>query len=252
MSPVCRHLAYLGPPTTLDELLLRPPASLLRQSWAPRCQRHGTVNADGFGVGWWDRSRRPEPARYRRSIPMWTDRSFASLAGLTSAPAVLAAVRSATPPSPTEESGVAPFTAGPWLFAHNGRVEGWHEGTGTSLRRRVSATRDRLVEGGTDSEVLFALVLDRLDDGLAPGPALAAVVEEVGRSPGGRLNLLLGDGTTVAATTWGDSLFTHRRDEAMVVASEPHDDDPGWQPVPDRHLVEADRERCTLVPLAEP
>ena len=36
---MCRHLAYLGPPTTLAELLLHPPHSLLRQSWAPRRQR---------------------------------------------------------------------------------------------------------------------------------------------------------------------------------------------------------------------
>ncbi|MDQ3145520.1 MAG: class II glutamine amidotransferase, partial [Actinomycetota bacterium] len=57
---MCRHLAYLGPPVSLEEVLGGPPHALLRQSWAPRCQRHGTVNADGFGVGWWDHQRRPE------------------------------------------------------------------------------------------------------------------------------------------------------------------------------------------------
>src|SRR5438270_10670663 len=97
-----RHLAYLGSPLSLEALLLAPPHSLLHQSWAPRHQRSGTVNADGFGVGWWDltRGRRPEPARYRRAQPMWTDRSFASVAGIVSAGAVVAAVRSATPPAP--------------------------------------------------------------------------------------------------------------------------------------------------------
>ena len=44
---MCRHLAYLGRPVPLRELLADPPHSLLRQSWAPRRQRHGTVNADG-------------------------------------------------------------------------------------------------------------------------------------------------------------------------------------------------------------
>lgn len=51
---MCRHLAYLGPPTTLAALLLVPPHGLLRQSYAPMDMRGGgTVNADGFGVGWY-------------------------------------------------------------------------------------------------------------------------------------------------------------------------------------------------------
>lgn len=50
---MCRHIAYLGPSIPLGELLMRPPHSLVRQSWAPRHQRYGTVNADGFGVGWY-------------------------------------------------------------------------------------------------------------------------------------------------------------------------------------------------------
>ncbi|MDQ1633063.1 MAG: gamma-glutamyl hercynylcysteine S-oxide hydrolase, partial [Frankiaceae bacterium] len=59
---MCRHLAYLGPPQTLEQILLTPEHSLLRQSYAPRFQRHGTVNADGFGAGWWQPEVRPEPA----------------------------------------------------------------------------------------------------------------------------------------------------------------------------------------------
>src|SRR5436305_1110336 len=110
---MCRHLAYLGAPRTLQDLLLAPPHSLLHQSWAPRLQRHGTVNADGFGAGWWDPHRRTEPARYRTTTPMWADRSFASIAGVIEAGAVMAAVRSATPPLPVEATGCAPFASGP-------------------------------------------------------------------------------------------------------------------------------------------
>ncbi len=62
---MCRFVAYLGPPVTLGALLIHPPHALLRQAWAPRHQRHGCINADGFGAGWYDPARRPEPARYR-------------------------------------------------------------------------------------------------------------------------------------------------------------------------------------------
>ena len=51
----------------LKSLLIDPPYGLYRQAWAPRMQRHGTVNADGFGIGWYA-SGDPVPARYRRAV----------------------------------------------------------------------------------------------------------------------------------------------------------------------------------------
>ena len=236
---MCRFVAYLGARVTLEELLLAPPHSLLRQSWAPRHQTHGTVNADGFGVGWYAFSVRPEPARYRTARPMWADRSFASMAGVVSSTAVLAAVRSATPPAPIEESGAPPFTSGPWLFAHNGAVDGFHDGVREDLRRTLSPARAAGIEGAADSEVLFAMALDALDAGAAPGRALATVVGTATATTGGRLNLVLTDGRSVAATAFGDSLFVRTAPGTVLVASEPDDDDPAWSPVPERSLVEA-------------
>ena len=58
---MCRHLGYLGPPITLGSLLLAPEHSLLDQAKAPREQRASSLNADGFGVGWYDLDRRREP-----------------------------------------------------------------------------------------------------------------------------------------------------------------------------------------------
>ena len=91
---MCRHLAYLGEPRTLAELVVDRPHSLFEQSWAPARQKHGTVNVDGFGVGWY--VDRPTPVRYRRAQPIWTDASFASLAPTISTSCAVAAVRSAT------------------------------------------------------------------------------------------------------------------------------------------------------------
>ena len=50
---MCRHLAYVGPPVTLADLVLHQPHSLLHQSFAPTDMRGGgSINADGFGIGW--------------------------------------------------------------------------------------------------------------------------------------------------------------------------------------------------------
>lgn len=247
---MCRFVAYLGPPVTLEALLLAPEHSLLRQSWAPRHQRHGTVNADGFGVGWYDAARRPEPARYRTARPMWADRSFASLAGVVASGAVLAAVRSATPPAPVEESGAPPFTEGPWLFAHNGAVDGFHAAPGIELRRQVSERARAGIEGASDAELLFALVLDRLHGGDSMGEALVAVITAVEGVTTSRLNLVLSDGKSVAATAFGDSLFV-RRGDGVVVASEPFDDDGCWQAVPDRSLVDARADDLVITSLGD-
>jgi glutamine amidotransferase len=250
---MCRNLLYLGPPVTLEALLLAPEHSLLRQSWTPRLQTYGVVNADGFGAGWYDRARRAEPARYRRAQPMWTDRSFASIAGTIASDAVLASVRSATPGFPVEESGVAPFVSGTWLFAHNGVIDEFKGEPSARLRRALSDRRLSTLEGTTDSELLFAMTLDRLDAGATPGEALAGTVAAVKEIAGGRLNLLLTDGARAAATRYGDTLFALRGgsfgNEAVVVASEPFDEDPAWKEVPDLSLVEIEQGHVTVTSL---
>src|SRR5215831_19245569 len=109
---MCRHLAYVGPETSLRELLIDPPYGLYRQSWAPRMQRHGTVNADGFGVGWYAQSD-PVPARYRRAVPIWGDQSYADLARVVHSGAILAAVRDATLAGADGEAAAAPYASGP-------------------------------------------------------------------------------------------------------------------------------------------
>jgi glutamine amidotransferase len=238
---VCRLLGYLGPPVTLEHLLLEPEHSLLRQSWAPGRQTHGTINADGFGVGWYDLPTRPEPAQYRRAGPMWADRSFASMAGLVRSGAVLAGVRSATPPAPAEESGTPPFTSGPWLFAHNGAVDGFREAPGAILRRGLSDRRLAAVEGASDSEILFALALDRLDAGAGPEDALASVVKTVTAVTTGRLTMMVTDGRGLTAAVCGEPLYRTGGDgtAGLTVASEPSDAGPDWRRLPEGTLLSA-------------
>ncbi|MFF5701298.1 ergothioneine biosynthesis protein EgtC [Streptomyces sp. NPDC012794] len=249
---MCRHLAYVGPPVALERLLSEPEHSLVRQSWQPRRQRSGTVNADGFGVGWYAEGD-PVPARYRRSGPVWSDPTFADLTRVVRSGAFLAAVRDATLPGADGEAAAAPFASGPWLFSHNGAVRDWPDAA-APLAAGLPP-RDLLqLAARTDSALVWALVLHRLRQGDDMGTALAEPVRELSSAaPGSRLNLLLTDGATIAATAWGDSLW-YLADPAagrVVVASEPHDDDARWNEVPDRTLLTATRTRVALTPLKE-
>ncbi|MFJ5259901.1 ergothioneine biosynthesis protein EgtC [Streptomyces sp. NPDC088387] len=249
---MCRHLAYLGPPRPLGALLSEPPHSLYRQSWAPRRQRHGTVNADGFGVGWYAEGD-PVPARYRRTGPVWADQSFVDLARVVRTTALLGAVRDATLAGADGEAAAAPFAGDRWLFSHNGAVAGWPDAL-APLAPELPPVALLSMEARTDSAFLWAMVLHRLRAGDDLGRALSDPVRAVAAAaPASRLNLLLTDGVSIAATTWGDSLwYLSRPGQGTVVASEPYDDDPQWQEVPDRTLLTARRAEVLLTPLKEP
>ena len=230
---MCRHLGWLGADVTVSSLVMEPPYGLRVQSYAPRRQKHGLMNADGWGVGFFDRSLEGEvPRRWRSQAPLWGDVSFDSIAPALHSHCVVAAVRSATVGMPIEASATAPFTDGRWLLSHNGVVD------------RAVLPLTSSAESACDSAILAATIFERGLD------ALGDIIAEIGAAdPLARLNVLAANGSRLLATTWGDTLFILRRDDGVVLASEPYDDAPDWDDVPDRHLVEVTAEGVTMSPL---
>jgi glutamine amidotransferase len=197
----------------------------------------GTINADGFGLGWYPHG--GDPVRYRRDRPLWTDPDLPGLARVTSAGAVLAAVRSATVGMPVTETAAAPFAEGRFLFSHNGVVRGWPDSV-AALAARLPVQDLLTLDAPTDSALLWVLVRDRLRCRVDLGKALRDTVSEVvAAAPGSRLNLLLTDGHTLAATTLGHALSLRRHPDSILLSSEPLDDDPAWAAVPDGRVVVA-------------
>ena len=226
---MCRHLGWLGEPVSIASLVLDPPCGLLVQSYAPRRQKHGLLNADGWGVGFFDG---PEPRRWRSASPLWGDASFASVAPALRSGCVVAAVRSATVGMPIDATASAPFSDGHWLLSHNGIVD------------RAVLPLSPNAESTVDSALLAALIFERGLD------ALGDTVVEIGAAdPAARLNILAANGSRLLATTWGDTLSVLHRDDGVVLASEPYDDHPDWQDIPDRHLVEVTAAGVVLTPL---
>ncbi|ODR09868.1 ergothioneine biosynthesis protein EgtC [Mycolicibacillus koreensis] len=226
---MCRHLGWLGRAVSLASLVCDPPSGLLVQSYAPRRQRHGLLNADGWGVGFFDDG---VPRRWRSPAPLWGDASFASVAPALSSGCVVAAVRSATVGMPIEASATAPFSDGRWLLSHNGVVD------------RNALPSSSSAESSCDSAVLAATIFAR---GVG---RLADTIVDIGTAdPDARLNILAANGSRILATTWGDTLSLLQRPDGVVVASEPYDDDPCWRDVPDRHLVEVTLDGISLTPL---
>jgi gamma-glutamyl hercynylcysteine S-oxide hydrolase len=229
---MCRHIGWLGAPVAVSSVMLDPPSGLLVQSYSPQRQKHGTINADGWGVGFFDGAADGALRRWRSDKPLWGDASFASVAPALRSGCIVAAVRSATVGMPIEPSASAPFSDGTWLLSHNGVVD------------RAVLPPSAEAESTVDSAVLAAHIFERGLD------ALADTVAQVGAAdPDARLNILAANGSRLLATTWGDTLFSLQRADGIVLASEPYDDDPSWRDIPDRHLVEVSGAHLTLTPL---
>lgn len=243
---MCRHFAYLGPPTTLASLVLDPPHSLYRQSWAPADMRGGgSVNADGFGIGWYADG---AVVRYRRSVPIWADESLPALAASIQSSAVLAAVRNGTVGSPLTEIAVAPFVKDQWLFSHNGLISGW-PGSMSKLAESLPVSELLTLDAPMDSALLWALVQDRLHLG-APEAVASVVGDVAAAAPDSRLNILLTDGEQIVATTWTHSLWTCRTTDSVTVSSEPWATT-GWEEIPDHSLLLATKSTLAVTPLLE-
>lgn len=158
--------------------------------------------------------------------------SFDSIAPALRSHCVVAAVRSATVGMPIEASATAPFTDGQWLLSHNGVVD------------RAVLPASASAESVCDSAILAATIFARGLD------ALGGTIAEIGAyDPDARLNVLVANGSRLLATVWGDTLSILRRDDGVVLASEPYDDDYDWEDVPDRHLVEVTANGVTFTSL---
>ena len=177
---MCRHLAYLGPPVTPAVPAHRPAARPGQQSWAPRRQRHGTVNADGFGVGWYARRRPgagPLPAgRADLGRPVASPTWPGSPAPGRCSP------RCGRPPSAPSRAtaAAAPFAARPLAVQPQRRADRMARApTGPAGRDACPPRTCSPWRRASDSALVWALVLARLRAGAAPGEALAGTVADL-------------------------------------------------------------------------
>ncbi|GGE07310.1 class II glutamine amidotransferase [Aureimonas endophytica] len=241
---MCRFLAYAGPPVFLEQLLVRPQASLIAQASSAR-EAKTRVNADGCGVGWY--GEREEPGLYRGILPAWSDANLVSLCRQIRARLFLAHVRAATS-GEVATANCHPFAHGRHLFMHNGQIGGYDR-----LRRRVDALiPDELYparKGTSDSEAIF---LAALGAGLDTDPVdamtrtLARIVAAVRPEETGeplRFAAVHSDGAVLHAFRWASdglppSLYCRAEGDGLVIASEPCDENGGgWAPIPSGGLL---------------
>lgn len=245
---MCRFVAYAGPERTARAVVFGGSHPLAEQSWAPRELLYGSVNADGYGVGWYDGGK---PVRIARVEPIWYDPDLERLLETVRSSVIVASLRNATPGIPLGPGAVAPLAREGHLFVLNGFVEDFRP---RFLRRFLEPLPDDLfgtLRSTSDTEALFLMALARVREGAGPGEALASVVEtvrEAVRDEGveAQLNMLLADRERVAVTRASsveetNSLYLARDPSVapggVVVASEALSEEPVWIPVEPQSLV---------------
>lgn len=249
---MCRLLGYLGPTVQLDRLLSKPEHSLIVQSYQPREMTSGLLNADGFGVGWYHPQRQTEPFTYKNTLPIWSDLNLPSLSRFVESGCVLANVRSATPGLATDLSNCQPFQHHLILGLHNGFIQNFRQTLYRPIRDRLSDGAYQSIQGSTDSEHIFALLLSELeanpDMSLSQGlHRTIAILEELAQPQAVEFsaNLIVSDGQQLVASRFANrlavpSLYWLRDDtlfpEAVLIASEPLFAG-NWHSCPERSLL---------------
>lgn len=163
---MCRFLVYKGSDEILlSKLILDPTHSILKQSFDARLRldtRRGQNNADGFGIGFYTDPKLGEaPCLFRSTIPAWNCSNLERIASKTASRLVFAHVRAATDGTLSEDN-CHPFSYGSLMFMHNGGLGGWKH-IKRRLTERLADHWYHVVNGGTDSEWAFALLLDTLE-----------------------------------------------------------------------------------------
>lgn len=254
---MCRLAAYLGPEMSLRDFFSAPDHSLVVQSYAPREMQEAVLNADGFGIGWYNEL--DEAVAYKQTLPAWSDSNLPALESSLKRPLWVGNVRSATPGQLVHIGNTQPFIRGHLHFLHNGLIEGFQDGLKQHLIPLVDADILADIQGDTDSGWMAALFhqqlksLPDITDALIGSCRRLACVTTDRKA---LMNLLVTDGNALYATRHAinadsPSLYYlingKQFPDAAIIASEPFDNDPGWTPVPDNHVIHINSDRQVMV-----
>ena len=236
---MCRALAYLGEPLSLRRVLFDTDSSLVQQTYHPRMM-NTFLNLAGFGMAAWEpKSSHPEePFIYRTMTLPGFDRNLRGLAGKLEPTCLLAHVRGVTF---GENELVGGSNLHPFRFpgtritlAHNGHLRDFRR-MRYELIKHIRPEFAQQIEGTTDSEWIYALVLSQLEDShgmpdmdelVRAIVAALRVLREVRASEGidvsSPVNLFVTTGETLVATRFSFDYGWYPPEDTMLETDLPY------------------------------
>lgn len=168
---MCRWLIYYGDNLIVHNILFNGENSIIKQSYKktftpfleePNIRDH-EINADGFGVGWYDELI-SEPCLYISTNTPWSDINIRRISNYISSKLIFTHIRAIKPLSFSlvHEYNCHPFTHKNFMFMHNGDLKNF-----INFKKKIINDLDdevyKIIKGSTDSEFAFAVFLNLLD-----------------------------------------------------------------------------------------
>jgi len=193
---MCRFVIYHGKRILISDILTKPEHSLIsqasrRDAYTPGAEeselysstqctkRNHAVNADGFGLAYYDSVNRRFASLFKSVTPAWSDPNLAELCEVQYTDLMFAHIRAASQGMLVTSQNCHPFRRGQFIFMHNGGIRGF-----TNIRRTMLASFDDVVfqsiRGSTDSEHAFALFLSQFESEQVAGPEAAPEMRPTG------------------------------------------------------------------------
>lgn len=165
---MCRVLTYLGKPILIEDLLLKPDSSLIKQTYDPHYMSQ-MLNLAGFGMAAWVREgpneeipfiyKNDELPVYDKNIPIISKKleTYCFLGHIRGVPFSVKKTLS--------KENVHPFMLenSNLVFAHNGTLAGYTS-IKSELYRHIKPEIASQINGNTDTELMFAIMMSYIDD----------------------------------------------------------------------------------------
>lgn len=216
---------------------------------------------DGWGIATFNQ--KPIPTIVKEPQKAIGDSEFETACRSSRGRILISHVRKATQGENIVEN-THPFISERWVFAHNGTIEDI-----SSLEGDISPCYKNQLQGSTDSERYFALILsefkkrDLLTDADKTDllDSLHAVIDKVRKKETDGLNFLLSDGNCLFAYREGVDLHlletdltdpgtihfesektnavveVDQKESSVIIASEKITESKNWEEIPDRRLL---------------
>lgn len=253
---MCRLIGYVGKTIQLNDLLCKPKHSLVVQSYQPQEMKSAVLNADGFGIGWHHPEREDLPYTYKNVLPIWSDPNLPQIARYIETDCFLGYVRSATAGLPVDITNCQPFSDRKLLFLHNGYINNFRTTLYRPIRNFLSDSAYQSIQGNTDSEHIWAMILSYMEN--HPETDLADALNEILTKLSNltdihetyfSANTIISDGDRLIASRYSyqesnPTLYWIKNasayPDAVIIASEPMFEG-NWESCPENSIITVEK-----------
>lgn len=233
---MCRFSAYIGTNKLLvDELIIKPKDGLYERSKIANPKRRA-MDLDGCGLAWYDFDIDNRIGLFTSTKPLWQCNNLLNLSQKITSNCFLGHIRAANIGAICEQN-THPFVMDNYAMAHEGQIENF----GVIKRSLINTLDEDLflnIKGNTDSEHLFALIIQFLRQNSgniieATTKAIQWIIDnQKNQTAKARLNLIIIHQHEILATRFASTLheatelyFCSKQDrnqsiESLMISSE--------------------------------